>query len=277
MTLKSKDNSSLYQQWERHRGRISSSQGKWIAGESVHCHGYDIMHDLVGNISYMQMMVLNATGRLVEKRIATWLENNFICLSWPDPRIWCNHIGALSGTLKTSVVAAASAGVLAGDSIMYGGSRTSLAAFAFIQQALKSFKSGLSVEQIVSRSSKDPSHPIIIGFARPVSGKDERIAPLEKLREQLGFKLGEHLKLALEISNYLETNYGEGINVGGYSCAFLADQGFTGEEVYRIRALIVASGVVACYNEEQEKAAESFLPLHCSDINYQGVPPRNLP
>ncbi len=271
------DSCSPYHQWEQQRGRITSATGKWEAGKHVHTHGYNIMDELVGKISYMQMMILNVTGRLVEDRLAYWIENTFTCLSWPDPRIWCNHIGALAGTMKTSVVASAAAGCLGADSFMYGASRSSVKGIQFIQQALIDYKAGLSVEELVEKHKKPNGRPVMMGFARPVHGKDERIAPMDSLRSELEYGIEEHLSLALKIGDFLEKNYGEGINIGGYSYAFLADHGFTGEEIYRIRALVVASGVVACYIEESEKTAESFLPLHCEDINYQGIAPRELP
>ena len=65
-------------------------------------------------------MILIIIGRLVDKRLADWVEAGFLCVSWPDSRIWCNQIGALAGSLKTSPVSATMAGVLAADSRMYG-------------------------------------------------------------------------------------------------------------------------------------------------------------
>lgn len=37
------------------------------------------------------------------------------------------------------------------------------------------------------------------------------------------------------------------------------------------------SGVTVCYVEEADKPPESFLPLRCDDIEYQGKPPRKVP
>jgi citrate synthase len=59
--------------------------------------------------------------------------------------------------------------------------------------------------------------------------------------------------------------------------AFLVDQGFTPQEIYRIFSISVNSGVTACYIEAAESSPESFLPLRCCDMDYQGHPPRELP
>lgn len=264
--------------WEARRNRITSSVGGWFGGKDVYCHGYSMMNELLGHISYMQMVVLNATGRLVEERVARWLEGNFIGLSYPDPRIWCNQIGALAGATRCSVVAATAAGALAADSRAYGGSLTSQQGIEFIRRALAAAKGGATVAAIVEGVAKDRRNlPAITGYARPVDRADERIAPYERMTRSLGFAVGEHLTLAYAISDYLEAHYGLGMNAGGYIAAFLADQGFSGEEVYRIKALAVASGVTACYADTRAKPAGAFLPLRCDDIDYQGPPARELP
>ncbi|MCI5208556.1 MAG: hypothetical protein D3910_07135, partial [Candidatus Electrothrix sp. ATG2] len=106
--------------WEARRGRILSDKGGWVIGEAVYNHGYSMMDDLVGNASFFQVLILNITGRLPERRLTDWLEAYYICLNWPDARIWCNQVGSLAGTMRASPLAAAGAGILSSDSIMYG-------------------------------------------------------------------------------------------------------------------------------------------------------------
>ncbi len=262
--------------WQKKRNKISTSIGKWIGGDEVICHGHLMMEDLLGNISYMQMLVLNVTGRLVEERVAKWLEGNFIGVSYPDARIWCNTIGALSGTMKTSVVAATVTGTLAADSRGYGGSQTSIYAMEFIQSALKQKKSGKSLKDIIKEVNHKDGKPIITGYARPVSRNDERLKPHQQMTQKLGFNQGEHVDLAYKINHYLDKNYGLAMNVAGYSSAFLSDQGFSPEEMYRIKALMVASGVTACYIDYAKRPSNSFLPQHCDDIKYEGLTPREV-
>lgn len=274
--MSSNNNPTEHEYWESFRGKIYSSKGGRITGKDVYVHGYSIMQELVGNISYMQMIILNATGRLVEKRLADWFEAHFICLSWPDPRIWCNHIGALAGTLQNSVVAGTVAGMLSADSRIYGGSQTSIEGMRFIREALIQYKAGKSIAEILADSPTRKGRPHIMGYVRPVNGQDERIEPAERVTRDLGFEIGEHLTLAKRISDYLYEKHGEGINIGGYAYAFLADQGISGQELYYIRNTIVASGVTACYIDTRQKKAEAFLPLYCDDIEYRGVPAREV-
>jgi hypothetical protein len=275
-TTMEKDDTSF---WDAMRGKIHTRKGGLVISTgTVKNHGYDLLNDLMGNIPYFQLLILNVTGRIPERRLAEWLEAYFFCLSYPDARIWCNHIGSLAGTLSASPVAATCAGVLTSDSRMYGPGAV-LDSVNFITDALSKKKTGMSAEEIVKvhpRRRPDGT-PMISGYNRPVASGDERIPALERITARLGFQRGEHLTLAFEIEEVMYQKYNEHINSGGYRSAFLCDQGFSGKEIYRILSLIVSAGVMACYCEAADRPGETFFPLRCDDIDYQGKPPRALP
>lgn len=262
--------------WEQRQNNIVSTKGGWLVGKGVFCHGYSMLDELVGQCSYLQVVVLNATGRLPERRLADWLEAVYICLSWPDPRIWCNQIGALGGTAQASAVAATCAGVLASDSRAYG-PRTLLDGVNFIQQALQDQHRGLTVKQIIDKAPRHKGRPAITGYARPLAKGDERIPALERVTQQLGFMRGEHLTLAYQIEAMLRDKYDESMNINGFMSAFLLDQGYQADEIYQLFVTLVSSGVTACFVDTHQQPPESFLPLKCGDINYQGKPPREVP
>jgi len=262
--------------WESQRNHVTTKIGKWIGGEDVYSHGYSMMNELLGKVSYMQMIVLNVTGKLIHKNLAKWLEGNFIGMSYPDSRIWCNQIGALAGTNKTSAVAATIAGSLASDSRAYGGNQTNKIGMEFIQKTLLDYKNGKTIIDIVKQCNFKNNSPVITGYARPVKRNDERIKPHEKMTADLGFKVGEHLDLAYKLGEFLEKEYELGINIGGYTSAFLSDQSFTPNEIYQIKSLVVSSGVMACYVDFTNRTPGSFLPQHCNDIEYTGPSIREL-
>jgi len=263
--------------WDNYRGVLRSQKGGWVVGEAVYNHGYSMLDELVGKATFMQVLILNVTGRLVERRLADWMEAYFNCLSWPDARVWCNQIGSLGGTMRTSPVAAVGAGILAADSRMYGPG-AAIAGVEFIINALKKKRAGMTAEDIVREQQRRPgSVPAIVGYIRPVASGDERIPAMERVTTQLNFAIGEHLTLAYEIEQVMLQKFNEGMNIAGYRSAFLADQGFSPQEVYRTLAACVHSGVLACYAEAADSPPESFLPLRCDDIDYQGKPPRPLP
>jgi len=264
--------------WDERRGMLRTRKGGWVIDEAVYTHGYSLLDDLFGRASFVQVLILNVTGRMVERRLADWIEAIFLTVSYPDARIWCNHIGSLAGTMRGSPVAAVSAGLLASDSRMYGPG-TIYGGAAFIAKALVLKRKGLSAEEIVDEyiGRRPDAPPVIPGYVRPVARGDERVAALERLTRQLGFERGEHLSLAYEIQDVMARRYNEGMNNLAYHSAFLCDQGFAPMEHYRILSAVVHSGVNACYSEAYDLPPESFLPLRCDDIDYQGEPPRPVP
>lgn len=268
------------QYWDQRHNKIISRKGGWRIGEAVYNHGLNMMDELVGHKSYFQVLVLNTTGKLPDEVFSKWIEASFICLSWPDPRIWCNQIGALAGTLKASCPSAVAAGILAADSRMYGAG-TMKACMDFIYRAGIQRHEGKSVAQIVEdellrRSKELKSKPVIVGYSRPIASGDERVSAMSRVGSDLGIEPGHHEQLAIEIHNYLDQNHSEGFNVAGYCAAVLADNDYTSIEVERLYSSWVQSGVHACFSESADNKPLGFLPLKCNDIDYRGPAPRPL-
>ncbi len=275
--MKPRNNHSDISSWERNRGVIRTGKGGWIVGEAVYNHGYSMMDDLVGRASFFQVLLLGITGRLPERRLADWIEAVFICMSYPDARIWCNQIGSLAGNTGASAVAGVCAGVLATDSYLYGVGPL-LAGTRFIVDALADRKRGMTAEDIVLAQQRRPgSKPMITGYLRPVASGDERLVPLEQVARALGFTHGEHLTLAFEISEVMERQFNEGMNLNGYVNAFLSDQGYTVDEIYRIFSTVAFAGIQACHAEAADNPPGTFFPLQCGDIEYAGHGERPVP
>jgi citrate synthase len=260
----------------KHRGVIRSNKGGWIIGQGISNQGYSMLEDLVGKVSFFQVLVLNSTGRLLDERITQWIESAFICLSWPDPRIWCNQIGALGGDARISPVAAVCAGTLAGNSRMYGPGTLSKI-IPFLISAMQAVSAKESVQSFIEGRAKIKGRLVIPGFARPIATGDERVAAMQAVADQLDFEIGPHLEIAYAIESYLQQQYGESLNLAGYICGFLLDQGFTLEDVCLVLSLCINGGIYACYAEYRDKSAGSFLPLRCDDIDYTGVQERPVP
>jgi citrate synthase len=264
--------------WDRWRGVVRSSRGGWKPGHGVALAGFSLFDDIVGKKSYFQLLILSVTGRMPERRLADWLEAIFSCLSWPDPRLWCNQVGALSGTLRGSPIASIAAGVLASDSKVYGPGVLPDTADS-VRAIAEQRRQGVPIEAIVRSYLKGgQQRPVIPGYWRPLmKGVDERVVYMSRVAGDLGFEAGPHLQACLELSDYLYETYEEGINLAGYIMAFLLDSGMMPREIHRLLSMAVMAGVHACYSEAMDRPANSFLPLRCDDIDYQGVPERPVP
>ena len=262
--------------WDHRNHQIFSQVGHWQGGIDVNIHNFSLMNDLMKNASLMQVHLLNATGKYVEKKVADWIEINFMGLSYPDSRIWCNQISAYAADTNSTSVAAVSAAILSTDSRAYGGSQTSYSCMKFLASSYHRFTEGETFSSIISAEKIKNGKPIIVGFARPIDRDDERLKPYELMQQKLGIEEGHYLRFAKELSEYLDNHYSLTINSGGYASAFLLDQAFTPTDGYNIKAYAVASGAVACHRNLASTAPNSFLPLKCSDVEYTGKAIRRL-
>lgn len=261
---------------DRQRGRLRNRSGGWVIGEGVFSHGQNLTGDFFREKNFVHALVLNATGRVPEDRFCTWVGACHMCLSWPDPRIWCNTVASLAATARTSPMTATLAGLVASQSTLYG-TLTLAGGMAFIGNCLAARRAGESIEFFLPRlASRSHGRWNIPGFLRPIADGDERVALMFELEDSLGYRRGEHMSLALEIEEYLREQ-GQCMNFAGYVSAFLADHGYSAGQAQSLFAAVVSSGVTACYAEDIEKPAGHFLPLRCSDIVYTGPGKRELP
>jgi citrate synthase len=263
--------------WDKYRGNIYARKGGWEIGKGIMTHGYSLLDDIHGKCSMFQLMIMNVTGKLPEKRLADMLEGFFICMSWPDPRIWCNKMGVFSAQTKSFVTAAIAAGGLAGDSKIYGpGSGRTVGPFMRLaHQSIVEKK--ISVGEFIQLHGYRRGKLYAPGFARPLARGDERVPAMRELAERLGYQNGEYMEMANKIEAYLEEKEGESLNLAGYFAAFMMDQGFTDEQIMGVTAISVTGGVYAAYFEYVDQSPNTFLPLKVTDIEYIGPATREVP
>ena len=264
--------------FDKLRGSIYSTKGGWTVGGGIATHGHSLLDDIFAKCSVFQVMIMNVTGKLPERRLADLVEGVFICMSWPDSRIWCNKIGTFTAMTRASATTAIAAGGLGGDSTMYGAG-TGYAINSFIESAYQKCVSpnNDSVETFVKENAYRGGRLYAPGFARPFVKGDERIPAMRRYAKKLGFEVGPYETLANEIESILSKRDGEGLNLAGYIMLFLKDQGYSIEEVMGIGAMSVTTGIYASYFEYINRPPEAFLSLKVEDIDYVGETMREVP
>lgn len=263
--------------WDKRRGKVFSKIGGWRIGEGVFSYGLNLVGDIAGTHSFMQVHLRNLTGRHYSAEVAAWCEMVYVGLSWPDTRIWCNQIAAYAGETHCSTSMATAAAVMAADSRLYGGA-TIVEGCAWLRHVKSEVEKGATVAEVVDAEVKRNRGKVHIkGYARPIANGDERVTQLRKYARDLGFEKGVYEQLGEEVEQYLLDKYGESMNLNGIVAAFLSDQGFSGEELFDISAAAVFSGATACYTDAVKRPFGSLMPLRCDDIEYCGKPKRALP
>ncbi len=263
--------------WDTRRNRIRTRKGGWRIGRGISVYGHSLLGELVGKHGFFEVLYLEVTGRLPDPRLAKWIEASFLCLAFPDPRIWCNQIGALAGSSRIPPTVGISAGVIASESTLYGPGSTR-PAHDFLVTAQSALEAGATLEAFITGCTRPGGRVRAPGFSRPIAQGDDRVEALSSLARELGFEDRTYLRLAASIDALLCARGDAGINMLGYLAAFLLDHGdMQIEDGERIYALAVNAGVHACYAEANSEHAGGFLPLSCEDVEYRGHAPRAIP
>lgn len=250
-----------------------TEMGAWFGGDRVIFRGKNLFTEFHTK-TWMDIWLYAITGKeFSSKQLELWNQLWILCSSFPEPRIWNNRVAALTGSARGTAAQGISASIAVSEAAIFG-RQADIAAYQFIRKALTQIKDGASLAQVVDDEIKEKRH-IPPGFGRPMISVDERIPPVIKLAEKLGFDQGEHYKLALQLDELLITSRRRlRLNIGGLAAALSADQGLTPREYYHFVLLTFTAGNIACYQDTLDKPEGSFFPLSCPRISYQGKPHR---
>lgn len=251
----------------------STDKGLAFAGQRVVYRGADLFSDL-RELRWMALFLLGITGRRFTERQIDLFESLWsLSTSYPDPRIWNNRVSALAGTCRSTGALGLSSAIAVSEARIYG-FRPIVGAYDFITRANRARLEGRALNDLVLGELKRSR--TIAGYARPRINSDERIEPLGRRADELGFGRGEHLETAREIERVLIAHrYRLRMNVAAMAAALAADQGLSRKEYYQFVLPCFIAGLVPCYMDAEDRPAGAFLPLRCDRIEYVGPAPRS--
>lgn len=245
-----------------------TNKGAWIPGENVFYREKSLFDDFSGE-SWFSLLIYGVRGVMPSPQEVKMVEHiASVCCSYPDPRLWNNRVAAICGsTRSTGALAVAAATAISEASIF--GRRADIRGANFLVKV----KSLLEDQQDLDIYLKNylKQHRVIPGFGRPVISKDERINPLVKEAESLGFGDGNYLKLVRRIYASLEKQrYRIKPNISIHCAAIVMDMGWSIEEFYLVAIITFTAGIIPCYMDATEKSEGMLFPLNCNQIDYAG-------
>ncbi len=259
--------------------RWVTRMGAWFSGERVVFRGKDLFHDLK-DLGWMQLLLYGITGRIFDEKQVRLFEAFWtVCTSYPDPRLWNNRVAAFAGTVRSTTALAIGASTAVSEASIYG-RRPDLRAIDFLFRAKEGLGKGLALVDIVKTELEElkkyrGKYRGIPGYGRPVTRKDERIAPIMALADELGFSDGPFVKLAFSIEDILlNGRLHLHMNIAAVLAALAADQGLSREEYYQYMILSFSAGMIPCYSDARNKSEGAFFPLRCERVHYEGTPRR---
>jgi hypothetical protein len=248
-------------------GKLKSRMGGVIPGSHATIRGVDL-HATFKDAEWMDIYMFGITGRRFSKNELALLQSIWTYTSYPDARIWNNRVAALAGSARSTGALAISAALAVSEAKIYGGG-TYMPSVAFLQTSRKKILAGASIADCVAEELR--ARRGIAGYGRPLTSKDERIAPLMTRAHELGLDNGPHVRLAVEIDRYLvEHRLRMRANYAAIAAGLIADLELSPREFYLCVFPVFLAGMLPCYLEALEQPEGAFFPIPCDDIAYAG-------
>lgn len=266
--------------WQRWRQTIRTDVGGLADGfrSEMVLHGYNMIKEMTGKITFIQGYVLSITGRLPTRQEDRLLNAMFINTALSDPRFWLFRTPRLAATVKSPPAACMAAGILTNEASFFGSGAAYNTSTCYLEILTHVRRYNMSLEDVVVQRLQEKK--IISGFGRVLArGPDERNPALLQVAKECGLDQGEYLKMAFEVEALLQQHKSENLymNSGGLKCAILLDLGFTPKHIMLLYSLMFVIGMAGNVSEAYDRPSGQFLPLQKDDIHYMGPPLRKAP
>lgn len=260
---------------EHFEGPLLTRAGKAFPGQRAVFRGLDL-HSEFEHADWIELYIFSITGRRLSKPELKVLQSIWVYTSYPDARLWCNRVTALTASGRGTAAQGLGAGLAVSEAAIYG-RQPEIGAASFLVRALERRNRGENLEHIVREELA--RHPRLMGYGRPVAADfvDERTPVTLAVMEREGIAVGPHLKLAFEIEDVLERILGKRLPMT-YSSVVVGvplDMGFTPMECYLYMQPSFVAGMIPCYLEALERPSGATFPLRCTSIQYEGAPARD--
>ncbi|WP_286708834.1 citryl-CoA lyase [Methanothermobacter sp. EMTCatA1] len=235
--------------------------------------GYS-QEDLIGGVSFSEMVYLLIRGELPPQNVARMLEAVLVS--------FCDHGVTPPSTQAARMIASAGSPVhacIAGGLLAFGKNHAGAIerSMKLFQETVSSCDSEDEIPDAALRLVDDhlQANRRIPGFGHRYHNADPRAVRLLELAEDYGC-VGPHTSLALEVQEILLERKGVRMNVDGANAGILSDMGFdwrTGAGVFMIGRL---PGLISHVYEEKvrEPAFRKFFEIE--EIQYDGEEKRIL-
>lgn len=255
-------------------GTLKSRMGGVVPGSHAAIRGVDL-HTTFKDAEWMDIYMFGITGRRFSPAELALLQSIWTYTSYPDARIWNNRVAALAGSARSTGSLGLAAALAVSEGAVFGRG-IDIRAIAFLIDTASALERGGNLADCV-RQELD-LHRSIPGFGRPLTSKDERIAPITDRARELGLDRGPHTELAFQVDDYLVSSRMRiRINYAAVAAGFAADLGLSPREYYLYLFPAFLAGMSPCYIESAGQPEGALLPISCEDVVYVGQKRRSWP
>lgn len=255
-------------------GHLKSRMGGFVPGSHAVFRGLDL-HSQLNGMEWLELYAFGITGRPLSTAQVRMLNALWAYTSYPDARLWNNRVAALAGSARSSGTLGIAAALAVSEATIYGRG-VDIRAGDFLRRTRLVVDAGGRLADCVAEEIA--AFRGVAGYGRPLTSKDERMAPILALAKDLGLDDGPHLRLAFAVEAYLLAGrWRWRMNYAAVAAALVADMGFSTREYHLMAFPTFLAGMVPCFIEATERPEGATFPLSCADIVYEGPAPRPWP
>lgn len=247
-----------------------TDMGAWFPSDRAVLRGKNLFCDFP-DLPWMGLMLYGITGRIFDANQIRLFEGVWkLCCNYPEPRLWNNRVAALAGTARSTGALGVAAATAISEATIYG-RRPDIRTIDLLYRTQRQLDQGADLTSLIRTELE--KYGEIFGYGRPITQKDERIAPMLTLAKEVGYADGPYLRLAFAIEDVLLSQrwrWRLHINIAAVVASLAADQGLSCLEYYRFLILSFSSAMIPCHIDTASKAEGSFFPLRCERVLYQG-------
>lgn len=225
--------------------------------EAIYVRGTDLVNDLIGKVSFTEMMFFQITGQrptppqvvLLDAAMVTLMEHGI------TPSVIATRM--VYNSAPEALQSAVAAGILAVGSTFVG---TMELAIKLIDEILAAPEGEETRAHAIAKRYREQREPLP-GFGHHLHKPDDpRSARLLRLAEEQGVD-GHHVRALRTLSKAIDTVYGRHItiNATGAVAALLGEIGFPPEVMRGVAVVSRAAGLVGHILEEHQEPAARWM------------------
>ena len=237
-----------------------------VESNKLTTRGY-LQEDLIGNISFSEMIHLLIKGKLPSKNEAKMLGAVMVS--------FCDHGVTPPSTQAARIMASTGSPLhacIAGGLLAFGKNHAGAIEYAMkiLQEGIKKTEDDITriAEEIVGHFLKNNEK--IYGFGHRYHNEDPRAPRLIELAKKYNC-FGKHSQLATAIESLLFEKKGIRMNIDGANGAILSDIGFNWEIGSGIFMIGRIPGILAHVNEERTREPSFRKFFEVDEIHYDGI------
>ena len=235
--------------------------------------GLSVYDDLLGETSYLGLIVFSITGRRITREDEAMLDELTVSSHVSEPRVWPIKVSWIIAALGRAVPGYV-AGIIALDGDILGGRVGEDAARALVELHDAVESAGGSDEAIVAFIARQPK---LYGFGVPVRAVDERVVAFRTALARRQYPPGKYWQLAERYWSVVKEVRGVEVNIIGAMAAVCLDLGFTPAQVAPMAITLLQPTFLSNATEAAALAPAVLKSLPPDAVRYVGPAPRESP